>query len=198
MTTVVVCLRSRLVSEAVAAIVTSTGPHEGVACEPAAVGASVAAADAVIGLVVDAETSHAVAGPVGCPVVVLGRREHDAGGLERVVTGLPPDVGSAALIDALAALADGTPASRPTRGPGTDRGRRVDDGPDVLTPREQEVLELIAGAASPTDIAAALDVSEHTVRTHVQNLLAKLGATSKVDAVARARTLGLLGAGRSR
>jgi DNA-binding NarL/FixJ family response regulator len=53
-----------------------------------------------------------------------------------------------------------------------------------LTPREREVLTLLTRGASGTQIAAALDVSEHTVRTHMQNLFSKLGVRSRVQAAA--------------
>ena len=60
---------------------------------------------------------------------------------------------------------------------------------DALTPRELEVLRLMARGQTNIAIANALVVREGTVKYHVKNILRKLGATSRADAVARyART----------
>jgi DNA-binding NarL/FixJ family response regulator len=53
-----------------------------------------------------------------------------------------------------------------------------------ITPREHEVLGLLAKGANSGDIAAALHVSPNTVRTHVQSILAKLQVHSRLEAVA--------------
>ncbi len=64
--------------------------------------------------------------------------------------------------------------------------------PEPLTAREREVLGLLAtGLANPA-IAARLFIGVGTVKTHINRLFAKLGATSRIQAVARARELGLL------
>ena len=56
---------------------------------------------------------------------------------------------------------------------------------DSLTPRELEVLRLLARGLTNLAIANALVVREGTVKYHVKNILRKLGATSRADAVAR-------------
>ncbi|MBO0777636.1 MAG: LuxR family transcriptional regulator, partial [Ktedonobacteraceae bacterium] len=62
----------------------------------------------------------------------------------------------------------------------------------TLTRREHEVLRLLAAGASNQDIAQTLVISLTTVKKHVSNLLGKLGATSRTQAVARARARSLL------
>lgn len=62
----------------------------------------------------------------------------------------------------------------------------------ALSRREHEVLVQLAGGASTAEIAAVLFISENTVKTHVRHILRKLGATNRVEAVARAAQLGLL------
>ena len=51
-----------------------------------------------------------------------------------------------------------------------------------LTPRELEVLRLVAAGRSNKEIAAALVISEHTVARHVQNIFTKLGVPSRTAA----------------
>jgi len=57
----------------------------------------------------------------------------------------------------------------------------------ALTPREWEILELLAGGASTSDIAELLTVGKGTVRTHISTLRRKLGVASREDAAAALR-----------
>jgi DNA-binding NarL/FixJ family response regulator len=67
-----------------------------------------------------------------------------------------------------------------------------------LTPKELEVLGLLAGGANSAEIARSLLISPNTVRTHVQSILAKLQVHSRLEAVAFAARHGLVAHGRKR
>jgi DNA-binding NarL/FixJ family response regulator len=61
-----------------------------------------------------------------------------------------------------------------------------------LTPREQEVLSLLAGGTRQLDIAGELFISSKTVATHIQRILGKLGVHSRAEAVALAHQRNLV------
>jgi LuxR family maltose regulon positive regulatory protein len=77
-----------------------------------------------------------------------------------------------------------SPSGRPSHG--------VSSLPEPLTAREQEVLRLLAQGATNQEIADRLVVSLRTVKKHVSNLLLKLGAQNRTQAVVRAREFSLL------
>ncbi|HVE98374.1 MAG TPA: response regulator transcription factor [Mycobacteriales bacterium] len=85
------------------------------------------------------------------------------------------------LIERFAALPAAAPAAEPAY--------------DALTPREMEVLRLVARARTNAEIAAELFVSETTVKTHVARILMKLGLRDRVQAVVLAYETGLVQAG---
>ena len=62
----------------------------------------------------------------------------------------------------------------------------------ALTTREKEVLQLLAQGLSNAEVARHLFISEHTVQSHVRNILAKLDVRSKLQAVALAARLGVV------
>ncbi|MCR6689565.1 MAG: LuxR C-terminal-related transcriptional regulator [Cellulomonas sp.] len=66
-------------------------------------------------------------------------------------------------------------------------------GGEVLTAREAEVLELVAQGLSNNQIGRALFISGKTVSVHVSNVLAKLGASGRAEAVDVAHRRGLIG-----
>ena len=108
------------------------------------------------------------------------------------------EVGEGALADRLAALLADVPGLR-LAAPGepadvslvasSDRPRE----PDVaLTPRELDVLALIAEGASNKAIARTLGISVHTVKFHIASLLDKLDAEGRTEAVAQAARMGAI------
>jgi DNA-binding NarL/FixJ family response regulator len=66
---------------------------------------------------------------------------------------------------------------------------------DSLTEREREILKLLGGALSNAEIAGVLYISEHTVRTHVARILAKLHLHDRAQAIVVAYETGLIRAG---
>jgi two-component system response regulator DesR len=70
---------------------------------------------------------------------------------------------------------------------------RADQPAPMLTEREREVLELIAGGSTNREIAERLFLSPHTVKEHTSALYRKLRARNRAEAVQRAQRIGLLG-----
>jgi DNA-binding CsgD family transcriptional regulator len=68
-----------------------------------------------------------------------------------------------------------------------------DDDPLALTPRQMEVLRLLADASTTAEIARLLGVSVETARNHIRALLRRLGAHTRLEAVIEARRRGLVG-----
>ena len=69
---------------------------------------------------------------------------------------------------------------------------RQPEEPDALTPRETEVLRLLAEGLANKEIARALGIGEKTVKTHVSNILSKLGVLSRTQAALQAVRMGLV------
>jgi DNA-binding CsgD family transcriptional regulator len=69
-----------------------------------------------------------------------------------------------------------------------------DDGRerDVLSDREIQCLQLIAGGKTSWAIAEILGISQHTVNAHIRNIVRKLGVASRPQAVAEAMRRGLI------
>ncbi len=63
---------------------------------------------------------------------------------------------------------------------------------ETLTPRERQVLNMMAEGFGNKEIAWRLQISEHTVKFHVSSILAKLGASSRTEAVTRGLRRGLI------
>ncbi len=107
-------------------------------------------------------------------------------GLRNTLAGdsvLPPKL-AAQLVQKFAQLGPRPDAAPPAFG--------ADDATPELTLREYDVLNCIAGGATDKEIATALSISLHTVKTHVRNILSKLHATNRRHAARLARKKGLL------
>ena len=106
----------------------------------------------------------------------------------------------AVLADRLAAMLVGVPGLRlvgPTEAPDavvvpSTAVSASPDGDVPLTPRELEVLALLAEGASNKIIARRLGISVHTAKFHVASLLDKLDAVGRTDAVAHAARRGVI------
>jgi len=115
------------------------------------------------------------------------------------MSGEPPalviaiEIGEPDLADRLAALLADVPGLR-LAAPGEPADASLvaagEPAPDVaLTPRELEVLALIAEGASNKAIARRLSISVHTVKFHISSLLDKLDAQGRAEAVAQGARL---------
>ena len=136
-----------------------------------------------------------------CPaskVVLLTSGPDASAAAEAVGAGCSGLVSRTGTLDELVAAVRGVAAGQVYVSPGVlakllPRLQRVTQRPGWdLTARELEILQLLGEGLSNAAIAARLVVSVHTVRNHVQNLLSKLGAHSKLEALVIALREGLL------
>jgi two-component system nitrate/nitrite response regulator NarL len=106
------------------------------------------------------------------------------------------NIESAFLTDAIRRLAAGESVMSPSMTGKLMRevgaGEKPADGHAPLSPREQEILALIAEGASNKEAARRLHVAESTVKIHVQHILRKLGLASRVQAAVYATEQGLV------
>jgi LuxR family maltose regulon positive regulatory protein len=142
-----------------------------------------------------------------CRLALLAeRREHARASLRRVLALSeemdvlrPLALGPAEVAELLTSLLGSFDAHEPV----ANRALRArfalgaDDRRTGLTERERAVLDLLPTQRSFGEIATQLTVSHSTVKTHVRAIYGKLGATSRRDAVDRARSRGLLSSGTS-
>jgi DNA-binding NarL/FixJ family response regulator len=132
---------------------------------------------------------------VGIPVVLLVDPDHKpaealAAGTAGVLLRDVDAVRLSAALDAVRAGLTVVDARIAARRP---QARAPEEQPlEPLTPREIEVLGLLAEGRSNREIAVALEISVHTSKFHVDRILLKLDASSRTDAVVRGVRLGLL------
>jgi len=131
---------------------------------------------------------------LGVPVVALAFDAAQAG--EALGAGarglLPRAAGAPALAAAVVAVAQGLLVLDPGLAGGLLRAPAPHGEGEPLTPREREVLALLAQGLANKSIAARLGISEHTAKFHVNSILAKLGVDSRAEAIVRAARLGLV------
>ena len=109
------------------------------------------------------------------------------------------DVSLESLVSAIEAVHKGETIVQPAITETLLRGLRQQDNefdslpnPEALTPKETEVLRLVAGGYSNKEISTALNKSEGTIKNHVSNILSKLGVRDRTRAVLRAIENGLI------
>ncbi|WP_431967199.1 response regulator [Actinacidiphila sp. bgisy160] len=154
------------------------------------------------------EACRAISTATDCRTIMLTTFDSDEYVYEALHAGasgfLLKDVRRDDLVHAVRVVAEGDSLLAPSvarrlveeyrRRPGPARAP-VPDLLDVLTARERETLLHLARGLSNAEIAAALTVSEHTVKTHVGNVLAKLGLRDRIQAVICAYETGLVTTG---
>ena len=152
------------------------------------------------------EACRAISGLGGCRTVMLTTFDSDDYVYEALHAGasgfLLKDVRRDDLVHAVRVVAAGDSLVAPsvarrliaeyTSRPGASRHASGPARLDVLTARERETLLHLARGLSNAEIATALVLSEHTVKTHVGNVLSKLGLRDRIQAVICAYETGLI------
>lgn len=136
----------------------------------------------------------------GLPTVALLANPTQAAGAVTALTGcgayglLFNDTDTDAIIGALQAVHSGLIALDPLLAPDLMSAPFDPDveASAVLTPREREVLQLMAEGLPNKTIGARLNISANTVKFHINAILSKLNAQSRTEAVVRATRLGLI------
>jgi DNA-binding NarL/FixJ family response regulator len=134
-------------------------------------------------------------GPGAPPVLALVRSEQEAraalsagaaGAILRASDGATLRAALQAISRGLVVTEHGFTSLRPAPEP------RPATSAEAFTPREREVLALLARGLSNRDIADALEISAHTAKFHVNSILQKLGVERRTEAVVRAARMGLV------
>jgi len=133
----------------------------------------------------------------GVKVIILTGHHDDTLVIKAVELGLDGFLRKTASIDAVVAAVRQAHAGEAVFSPRDltlvmRNVRKAGKSPTDLTDREIEVLQLMANGASTEGMATTLYVSAHTIRSHVRHILEKLGAHSKLEAVAMAIREGIV------
>lgn len=102
------------------------------------------------------------------------------------------DTDASELVRALKAASEGQVQLSPKAAARLMREIRTPESPEKLTERETEVLRLLAQGMANKEIAQSLVIGEKTVKTHVSNILSKLGVVSRTQAALYAASIGLV------
>ncbi|PKB75106.1 MAG: hypothetical protein BZY68_01050 [SAR202 cluster bacterium MP-SAtl-SRR3965592-G2] len=105
---------------------------------------------------------------------------------------LSRDASPEALAAAAVALSHGLQVTDPALAGVSAAATPEPGSASLLTPKEQDVLKLLAEGLPNKGVASRLEVSEHTVKFHVNSIMGKLNAQSRTEAVILATRLGLL------
>jgi len=130
-------------------------------------------------------------------LIFLTREDSDAARFAAIEAGASAFIhksrAAAEVVDAIRTVASGgtlfTPRTIATL---LNKRREMDTQLESLTPREKEVLRLLAEGLPSRGIASRLGISYTTVRTHIRSLGSKLGVHSKLEAIVKARELALI------
>jgi two-component system, NarL family, response regulator YdfI len=138
------------------------------------------------------------------PIVVLENNDGgEASGSELLRQGaaravLPVTISSVELVAALRAVTSGLLVLHPStigavpHAATVGASRATEEFTEPLTKREREVLQMLAAGLGNKEIAARLNISDHTAKFHVGSILGKLGAASRAEAVAMGIRRGLV------
>jgi len=135
------------------------------------------------------------------PIVVLTESAAPAASSQALQAGiravLPSELSADQLAAALQAAAAGLVVLHPTEIPGAfaptaPASQSLAELPEPLTRREREVLQMLAAGLANKEIAARLNISDHTAKFHVAAILGKLGAATRTEAVALGIRRGLV------
>jgi two-component system, NarL family, response regulator YdfI len=151
--------------------------------------------EAIIESLVDSDLAAEI------PIVVLAEPSSPPAATQALHAGiralLPNEIPPDQLLAALQAAAAGlvvlhpgeVPAAFPTSAPAS---QPLAELPEPLTRREREVLQMLAAGLANKEIAARLNISDHTAKFHVAAILGKLGAATRTEAVALGIRRGLV------
>ena len=135
------------------------------------------------------------------PIVVLTEAASPAGSAQALQAGiralLPSEISTDQLAAALQAAASGLVVLHPAEIPtaftaAAPASQPLAELPEPLTRREREVLQMLAAGLANKEIAARLNISDHTAKFHVAAILGKLGASTRTEAVALGIRRGLV------